>query len=219
MKCDVLLDQIKEELDKLTGGSYKVTAEIPKEFEHLIPGTVRNFWQLPGNLQRLFRLARLVQGRAGNFVFQSSHGTQQIKLYEPEKYGNDRNTPLRIRSRTIVHLAAQEPPEKRKDKIRELYRIYPYHLLKDEPINLRLKNFYFERSIMEGDLIRILQASDPDNPNPATDDFYTEKEYFQRRTIEFAYQGDDEQHFYALNTRNNGLSNVLHFIWQDNLIT
>jgi hypothetical protein len=217
MKYDELLKIYNEEIISLTGGAYRVSPATPKELEHLVPQSLKNFWDLPPNMQRIFRIASLIQGKVGNFVFQSSHGSQQIKLYEPEKYKNNRNTPLRIRARTIVHLASKEPVENRKNKIRELYRTFPFYLPKNEPVKLRVKNFYFSKELREGDSLRIYRASAPPSQDPELDKLHLEVSYSPGKSILFHYEEEKEQYFYALNLRNNSCSNLLHFSWQDDI--
>jgi len=157
------------------------------------------------------------RGKYRGFVFQMSHGVQQIKKYEPEKYRNDRNTPLRLRTRTIVHLASLDPVPNLQTKVKELFRSYPYYLLKTEPVNLRMKNFYFDYSVMPGRMLKIYQALDPENPDPESDILHAEEEYSPKKTVLFEYRGEEEQYFYALNTRNGRLSGLLKFVWGNSI--
>jgi len=144
-----------------------------------------------------------------------SHGTQQIKEYNPESYKtNSENTPLRKRARLIMQEAMQHPQEGRKELIRELYRNTPYRLKQDEPVNLRMKNFYFDRETIKDDELIVYRAVDPNNPNPVTDTIITEKKYSPKREIQFEYEGRVEEYYYAVNTRTGELSNLLHFIWE-----
>jgi hypothetical protein len=146
-----------------------------------------------------------------------SHGTQQIKLYEPEKYRNEVNTPLRKRTRNIISMAYTDPGPDRHERIRELFRTYPYFLLKSEPVKLRLRNFYFSPLIMEGEPLAIYKTTSGSDPDPESDELYTRIEYKEKRTVDFSFQSDEEEWYYALNERNNRRSNLLHFIWGDQI--
>jgi len=110
--------------------------------------------------------------------------------------------------------AMQHPQEGRKELIRELYRNTPYHLKQDEAINLRMKNFYFDREVVKDDELIIYRAVDPNNLNPSTDTIITEKKYGPKREIVFAYEGRAEEYYYAVNRRTGEMSNTLHFIWE-----
>mgnify|MGYP001150786795 CR=1 FL=1 len=158
MKYDIELEEINKAIIKKTNGAFQIMPSIPSSLLPLVPKTVLNFWTMPKNLQRLQQMCEIVKGRVGPYIYQSSHGGQQIKFYQPWIYNNERNTPLRIRARKIMQLAAQEPVEKRKDKVRELYKSLPYNLLKNEPVKLRMKNFYFDKSVAKGDSIKIFLA-------------------------------------------------------------
>ncbi len=190
---------------------------IPNQIVHLIRKTVLHYLFAPPEVQRNVIRTYSIRGRYGAYVFQLSHGTQQIKLYEPEKYRNNVNTPLRQRVRTIMMLARQHPEPDVTEILRELFRTYPYHLLNTEAINLRLRNFYFNSRIDTGDLIRIYKAIDPLHPNPEVDELYIQTEYAPKKTIHFAYNVDENEYYYGVNPRNNELSNLLHFIWGDEL--
>ena len=144
-----------------------------------------------------------------------SNGTQQIKEYNPESYKtNSENTPLRKRARLIMQEAMQHPQEGSKELIRELYRNIPYHLKHDEPVNLRMKNFYFDREVVKDDEFIVYRALDPNNPNPETDTIITEKKYSPKRKIIFEFDNIEEEYYYAVNIRTGELSNLLHFIWE-----
>lgn len=216
-ELDKKLEELNEEVLKLTNGLFSVMPSVPTALYPIIPQSLWNYWGMPKPFQRTQYRASLLQGRFGWFVCQSSHGTQQIKLYQPWKYKNEVNTPLRIRARRIMQLASQEPKEIRKEKVRELYRTMPYQLLKNEGIKLRMKNFYFDRTPLNGDKIKIYRAVDPGNIDPQTDPLYDEKPYKDKNTISFVYDSGDEEYFYAVNARNNQVSELLHFIWADEI--
>ena len=191
--------------------------KIPNHLAHLENMTLKNYLEAPESIQRLVRMTNLIQGRCGDLIFQSSHGTQQIKRYEPHKYGNERNTPLRFRTRTIVRLAWQNPEPTITEKLRELFRTYPYYLLKSEPVRLRMKNFYFDSEVRVNDLLRIFRAIDPQNPDPASDLIYVEKRYAPQKEILFQFEDREEEFYYALNKRNGKISYLLTFNWQDTI--
>lgn len=214
---DEELQELNARILKLTAGTFSVQPVIPTALYPIIPESLWNYFGMIGGFQRNQQRAINVKGRVGWFVCQKSHGTQQIKLYQPWKDKNDVNTPLRIRSRRIMQLASQEPKNLRKEKVKELYRTFPYHLLKAEPVKLRLKNFYFDRKVMEDNDLHIYKAADPENPNPSTDTLVSTIPFKPNRTISFEFTGTDEEHYYAVNSRNNTLSNVLHFVWQDEI--
>jgi len=216
-KHDQKIEAANEAMMATTDGLFMVMPTPPAALFRTIPASLWHYWGMTKGMQRNFQRASIIQGRYGMFVFQSSHGRQQIKLYQPWIYKNEVNTPLRIRARKIMQLSSQEPKEIRQAKVKELYRSYPYHLLKSEPVKLRMKNFYFDRQVNKGDLIRIYRAVDPQNTNPHTDPLYQEKEYGEKRVIGFDYQQTEQQHYYAVNARNNARSNVLQFIWQDEI--
>ncbi len=190
---------------------------IPSQIAHLVSKTVRQYLNAPAGIQRLVRITYTIQGRCGKYVFQMSNGTQQIKLYEPHKYRNEVNTPLRLRVRTIMILARQHPEPDVTEILRELFRTYPYYLLRSEPVNLRLKNFYFEGRVVIGDTMRIYKAVDPLHPNPDLDELISEELFQPKRTVRFDYEDEDEEYFYAVNERTEELSNLLHFVWGDEL--
>ncbi|MFA5498785.1 MAG: hypothetical protein WC327_04480 [Candidatus Cloacimonadia bacterium] len=144
-----------------------------------------------------------------------SNGTQQIKEYNPESYKtNSENTPLRKRARLIMQEAMQYPQEGRKELIRELYRNTPYRLKQDEPVNLRMKIFYFEKETIKDDLLIVYCAVDSNNPNPETDTIITENKYGPKKEIKFAFEDRIEEYYYAVNERTGEGSNLLHFIWE-----
>ena len=220
MKKKSRLKELEELISYEGQGLLNLSIELDDYMNHLMSKSLQRYFQLPIEAQLSIRMSKSIsgkapfkEGRSGPVVFQMSHGTQQIKRYEPEKYKNDRNTPLRVRTRTIVRLASCTPVVDLKSKLREMFKTYPYYLLKAEPINLRLKNFYFEEEPEHGILIRIYKATDPDNPNPETDNLYTEKDYSPKKTVKFQFTDDSEQYYYAVNTRNGRVSNVLRFVW------
>lgn len=227
---DAPLDfKMLEAIVKRYGGEvFDFNVRIPDQIKHLASNTLQNFFKLPLSVQLTVLRAYDVRGKfnakkgkKGGFIFQMAKGgTQQIKEYKPEIYKNERNTPLRIRARTIMHLASKELLEKRKEKVRELYITYPYYLLKDEPVKLRMKNFYFQRYVKEGNLIKVyrLRESLEDlEPDPEQDILYKEKEYAPKKTVLFEYEGRDEEYYYAVNSRNNEISKVLVFVWKDEM--
>ncbi len=190
---------------------------IPSQLEHLVSKSVLNYLQAPPEVQRLVRITKTIQGRYGDtYVFQLSHGVQQIKRYEPHKYRNNRNTPLRQRTRTIVRLAGENPDPSLEERLRFLFRTYPYYLLQSEAVNLRMKNFYFTGIVWEGDNFTIYRTLNPEHPNPAIDEFYTEEQYKAKRTISFNFDDREEEYYYAQNERTGEISNVLHFVWNEN---
>ena len=112
--------------------------------------------------------------------------------------------------------ASQYPKEIRKDKVRELYRTMPYNLLQSEPVKLRLKNFYFDRKVADDDIVKIYQMQG-ESPDLQNDNLYWEGKYKAKKSVDFAYSEVDEERYYALNTRNNDISNVLHFVWEEEI--
>ena len=192
-------------------------SKIPDHLTHLENMTLKHYLEAPESIQRLVRMTNLIQGKCGSYVFQSSHGTQQIKKYKPEKYRNGRNTPLRLRTRQIVRLAWQNPLPTITARLRELFRNYPYYLLKSEPVRLRMKNFYFASEVRGNDLLVIYRALDPQNPDPESDLIYVEKTYSPKKEILFQYGESDEEFYYAQNTRTGEFSNLLNFIWRETL--
>ncbi len=194
---------------------------IPNHLLRLLKKTLGHYFSQPLEFQILVRQNKKMQGRCKDYVFQMSHGTQQIKLYEPKKYKNDSGTPLRNRSRLIMKLATENGPAP-KEKLNELFRNYPYHLLKSEAINLRMKNFYFDvKRVRVGDIIEIYRLRDEEpgqqglcSPDPDKDIFYTEQDFAAKKTIHFEYEGRDEEHYYGVNKRSGEISNLLHYIWE-----
>lgn len=224
MKKPTPLKQLEEYVDFIGKGLVKLNIKVDNNMKHLLSKTMQHYFELPIMVQLIVQMSNTMagkmlikKGKYRGFVFQMSHGVQQIKKYEPEKYRNDRNTPLRLRSRTIVHLASLDPVPNLNSKVKELFRSYPYYLLKTEPVNLRMKNFYFESDILPGRVLRIHKAEDPANPNPGSDILYAEEEYSPKKTIRFEYGGEEIQHFYAMNTRNGRLSGLLKFIWAESI--
>ena len=193
--------------------------EMPINIRRQLKPTVKNYFESDLDHQRLGRMTSSIQGKTDKYVFQMSNGSQQIKLYEPHKYKNNINTPLRIRTRMIMHLAYQEPCLDVKERIKELHYTYPYHLLKTEPVNLRLRNFRFEKGVREGDCIEIYETTSPSDPYPGSDLLITSRSYSPKKAIIFEFNGQEEQYCYALNKRSNSISNVLHFIWNDEIQT
>ena len=191
--------------------------QFPESIEKLLTPTLKNYIKADDEHQNLVIMTKWLTGKTRKFVFQMSNGSQQIKLYEPEKYKNNRITPLRLRSRMIVHLASQYPHHLLNDKVRELHRTYPYYLLKQEPVNLRLLNFHFDRYVKEGDELKIYRKVSSEEPDPETDILIETIAYKPKKSVKFEYQGQEEQHYYAVNTRNGELSNILHFVWQEEL--
>ncbi len=198
----------------VSDGLFTVTPSVPDSLLPHLTKTMQLYYSLPKNLQRLVHHGQPIRGRAGLFLFQTSHGTQQVKLYQPWIYKNEVNTPLRIRSRKIMQLTMEHPSEERKEIMNDLYRNYPYHLLKTEPVNLRMKNFYFVSKPKTSAKIKVYRALNPNNPVPDTDPFYCIKHYKDRAIVKFEYEGRNEEYYYAVNTSNNRQSNVLKFIWQ-----
>lgn len=220
---------LEEMVKRYGGGVFEMNVRIPEQLKHLAAKSLLNFFKLPLVVQLDVLRAHDVRGKfnakrgkKGGFVFQMTKGgTQQIKEYKPELYKNEVSTPLRLRSRMIAHLALQEPYEKRVDKMRELYRTYPYYLVKDITIKLRLKNFYFERTVREGDLIRVYRLRESVErlePDPQQDVFYAKKEYAPKKTLDFQYEGGEVEYYYGVNDRNNDISNVLKFVWKNQAI-
>ncbi len=204
---------------------------IPTQLRRLLTKTLLHFIQSKENVQRFVNMTNWIKGRYGDrYVFQTSHGTQQMKRYEPKKYKNDVNTPLRIRARNIMHLAVENPYPSIKEKLRELYRTYPFNLLKDKGETIQLKNFYFVKRTRDKDEIKIykvaqelvgLEGLSNNCPSlyhflsPEDDELYWEGNYKNNKGVDFAYSGEEEEWYYAVNVRNNDMSNVLRFIWQD----
>ncbi len=187
--------------------------KIPRQLEHLVSKTVRHYLNCGEKMQRFIDRTNWIKGRWGKYVFQLSHGTQQIKLYEPKKYKNDVNTPLRVRVRTIMKIASANPEPSKEEKIRYLLRTYPYNLKKDKPINLRLLNFYFDIRVSNGETLSIYKKRANGEPDPDLDELYDTVEYKRKETVVFAYQDDDEEYYYAVIARTGKISNLLHFIW------
>ncbi len=189
--------------------------EIPRNIQKQIRPTVKNYFDSDSEHQRLARMTISLRGKTDKYVFQMSNGSQQIKLYEPKKYKNNVNTPLRIRTRMIMHLAHQSSSSDVREKIRELHGTYPYYLLKDRAVNLRLRNFRFNRYVKESDTVEIYGITSGDEPDPAVDQLVKSVSYNPKKTVKFEYEGQDEQQFYAVNTRNDDISSVLLFVWSD----
>jgi hypothetical protein len=187
---------------------------IPRQIEHLVSNTVKHYLNSKESLQRLVDMTNWVKGRCGDYVFQTSHGTQQIKLYEPQKYKNHINTPLRKRVREIMKLANEDPTPSLKEKLRYLFRTYPYYLKKEQPIKLKLKNFYFTEPVREGATLLIYKM-EPEGFKDLENDFlYDVVPYYPDQTIEFSYQGEEEEWFYGRINGTYVLSNVLRFYWR-----
>ncbi len=214
---DENLNEKNLEVMKMTDGMFAVQPAIPLSLYSGLSESLWNYLGMPRDFQRNKQRAHSIRGRMGWFVCQMSHGSQQIKLYEPWKYKTEVNTPLRIRARTIMQIASQEPLEKRKEKVRELYRDYPYQVLKADKVNLRLKNFYFQKDVIDGTILKVYRAVDPHNSDPQTDKLYISKDYKKTKTVKIEYDGKDEEYYYAVNTRNGEMSNLLKFIWQDEI--
>jgi hypothetical protein len=222
MKDPIDLEALQTIVDYFGDGFLKLYVKIPKPIEHLASKTIQNYLNLPLSAQLSVYMSYEVKGKLNakkgskdGFVFQMAKANiQQIKKYNPEIFHNEKNTPLRTRARTIVRLASIEPQEKRKEKIRELYHSYPYFLLKSEPIKLRLKNFYFDKYLNIGDVLKIYRSDDYENPNPETDSLYSEKEYSPNKTVSFKYEGRNEEYYYAVNQQNGDRSEVLRFVWE-----
>lgn len=191
--------------------------KFPASIEKQLTATLKNYTKADDDNQGLVIMTKWLTGKSDKFVFQMSNGSQQIKLYEPKKYKNNVLTPLRLRSRMIVHLAGKYPHHLLNEKVRELHRTYPYYLLKTEPVNLRLLNFHFERIVREKDDLQIYRKVSSGEPDPENDILITTLTFKPKKSVKFEYDGQDEQYYYAVNTRNNELSNILHFIWQDEL--
>ncbi len=190
-----------------------MNVRIPSQLWRLVKKTLRHYLMAKPSVQRNVNRSIWIKGRYGkDYVFQMSHGTQQIKRYEPNKYKNKVNTPLRIRARTIMKLASEEPTPSLKEKIRELYRTYPFYLDKNIPINLRLKNFYFEGMVYPDDNIRIHKMTGS-IPNPETDELYWEGEYMPKKTVEFSYSETDKEEYYAVNLKSGEICNVVRMEW------
>jgi hypothetical protein len=190
---------------------------IPRSLRKQLRNSLKNYFESDFEHQRLTRMTISLRGKTDKYVFQMSHGSQQIKLYEPEKYKNHINTPLRIRTRMIMHLAHQTPGSGISERLRVLHSTYPYYLLKSQPVNLRLLNFRFERKVRGDDPLDIYETTVGNQPDPASDLLITTAVYCPKKSIKFEYEGKDEQCFYAVNTRNKELSNTLRFLWSDEL--
>ncbi|MFA5499273.1 MAG: hypothetical protein WC327_07005 [Candidatus Cloacimonadia bacterium] len=216
------IQELADDLSYRSAGSVLSIYKIKPELRHLASKTIQNYLELPLSVQMVVKLSYEISGtfgtkvgKKGGFVFQMSHGTQQIKKYDPKTYKkNSENTPLRKRSRLIMQQASQFPLAERKDKVRELYKTMPYNLSQTDPVKLRMKNFYFDEETLKDDKLTIYRALDPNNPNPETDLFIAEKKYGPKREIHFEFDGREEEYFYAVNTRTGESSNFLHFIWE-----
>ncbi len=195
MKNGRKLDELQSVIKRYSNNTLTVIAEIPPEMEHLMSKSLRNYLKLPLGVQLAVRNSYSIRGTLGKkgfvekgkkkigFVFQMSGGTQQIKEYDREIYKNDRNSPLRVRSRTIMHLAMQEPLPGLQQRIKNLYSYYPYYLVKDEAVNLRMKNFYFENQPYRGNIFRIYRALNPGDSDPQSDEFYLQEEFLPKKQI------------------------------------
>jgi hypothetical protein len=224
MKQPSKYKQLQEMAIYFSQGSLRLSFEVSEENNHLLSKSVQNYLELPIEAQLMVKMSHSItgilkpkRGQHDGFVFQMSHGTQQIKKYEPEKYRNERSTPLRLRARTIVKLAKADPVPNERARIRELYRTYPFFLLKEEPINLRMKNFYFQHCDENIETIKIYRASNPGNLSPETDTLYTEQSYYAKKSVSFQYEGREEEYYYAINTGTDEMSNLLNFVWRDSL--
>lgn len=171
------------------------------------------FWRLPDTFIRLLNMTNRVSGSTKRYTFQMSHGGQQVKLYEKEKYKNHINTPLRQRARTIMRLAMEDPHPTLQEKLRQLYREYPYHLKKERKENLKFSNFYFGFYIPEGTLMRLYQQRES-FPQLDHDYIIMEFPYKKGMTIPLEYKGYDEEKFYATVRRTVQMSNVLQVFWE-----
>lgn len=191
--------------------------EIPVSIGHLVNQTLKNYFSADFEHQRVSKMALQLRGKTDKLVFQMSNGSQQIKLYEPQKYKNHLNTPLRIRSRTILQLANNSSCPDVKERIRELHRTYPYYLLKEKPEDLKLLNFRFDRVVRKNDPCSIFRIAHGSEPHPDSDSLVMTVNYHPQKTVNFRYEEMEEQYFYAVNTRNNNRSNILRFIWCDEL--
>ncbi len=190
---------------------------IPRSIKKQLRQTVKNYFDSDTEHQRLARMTISLRGKTDKYVFQMSNGSQQLKLYEPHKYKNHINTPLRIRTRMIMHLAHQASSPDVREKIKELHYTYPYYMLKDEPVNLRLRNFRFKKSLRETDPLEIYRKTSGSEPDPAVDQLIYSVSYQPGKSIKLEYEDREEEQFYAVNTRNNDISNVLLFVWSDEL--
>ncbi|MFA5498018.1 MAG: hypothetical protein WC327_00500 [Candidatus Cloacimonadia bacterium] len=216
------IQELADDLSYRSAGSVLSIYQIKPELRHLASKTIQNYLELPLSVQMAVKLSYEISGtfgtkvgKKGGFVFQMSHGTQQIKKYDPKTYRkNSENTPLRKRSRLIMQQASQFPLAERKDKVRELYKTMPYNLSQTDPVKLRMKNFYFDKETIKDDKLMIYRAVDPNSPNPETDLFIAEKKYGPKREVNFAFEGREEEYYYAVNGRTGEMSNTLHFIWE-----
>jgi hypothetical protein len=191
--------------------------EIPESIRKQVHPTLKNYFDADLDHQIVAKMTKSLQGKTEKYVFQMSNGSQQIKLYEPHKYKNRNNSPLRVRARMIMHLANQEPCDSIEEKIRELYKTYPYYLLKSEPVNLRLRNFRFAKEVREGDPLDVFLMTSETEPDPETDELVCSVTYKPKRSLKFEFSGQSEQRFYSVNRRNNSYSNILDFIWKEEL--
>ncbi len=112
-----------------------------------------------------------------------------------------------------MRLANEDPTPSLKEKIRELYRTSRFFLDKEEPINLRLKNFYFKDNIRSTDSLKIYKMIETE-PEPETDQVYWEGKYMPKKTVEFSYNSAVEEKYYAVDQRTGKVSNCLSFIWE-----
>ena len=172
-------------------------------------------WKLPDNLVRLLNRTTAVRGKClDKYVFQMSHGSQQVKLYEKAKYRNDNNTPLRVRARTIMRLAREDPLPNLKAKLREFYMTYPYYLSRERKERLKITNFYFERSVLPGSLLKVYKVVG-EEPDPEVDTLYDEFPYDKNKKVLLEYTGDEEERLYAYDVDRERRSRVIKVYWGD----
>ena len=171
------------------------------------------YWRLPDSLIRLLNLTTAIRGRCGRYLFQMSNGGQQVKLYDKRIYRNEVNTPLRIRTRTIMRMALAEPEPTLQEKLNLLYRTYPYHLLKNRPEKIRVTNFYFQKPLSPGQMLNIYKMSGPE-PDPDNDTLLKQLAYDPKKSIRIEFTGIEEELFYAHSPAKNEFSNTLRVIWE-----
>lgn len=224
MKKPTELKLLEQYIQFKSKGYLKLHVTVDHDMKHLLSKTMQHYFELPVSVQTIVRKSYSISGKLllktgkyRGFVFQMSHGGQQIKMYEPEKYKNERNTPLRIRSRNIFRLARKDPLPNIQTRIRELFRSYPYYLLKSEAVDIRLKNFYFTSEVLPGKLLKIYKALNPAELDPEIDELFSEGEYSPKKTIRFEYGGEDVQYFYAIERGNGRKSVPLKLIWGESI--
>lgn len=188
--------------------------KIPSQLMGLVSPSVRHYVNSRKSFQRLIDVSVCLRGRLGDYVFQRSHGTQQIKSYEPHKYHNEVNTPLRLRVRTIIRLASEDPLPTKAEKIRILLRSYPFYLKKDKPVNLRLLNFYFPKDV-SGKSIAIYRKREGGEADPGLDELYKVIMYERKKTLKFIFRYEEEEWYYAVVSSTGEMSNLLFFHWAD----